>query len=92
MTDTETPAPKAKKPATAEQAAARKATRLVARALARAEGKDGEGDFKTLWETKKTDYAIQARKLVRALTKEGVALSVAEGGRKKGKRGKKAEA
>lgn len=96
MTDTETPAPKAKKQATPEQQAARRASRLVARALARAEGKPGDKDFKTRWTAKKADYAAEARKLVRALTKEGVVLSVSEGAKKgkagKGGKGKKAAA
>ena len=91
MTDTETPAPKPKKQATPEQQAARKASRFVARALARTDGKAGEKDFKTRWASKKADYTAEARKLVRALTKEGVALSVTEGAKKgKGGKGKKA--
>ncbi|WP_375287430.1 hypothetical protein [Sphingomonas sp.] len=93
MTDTETaaPAPKPKKPATPEQQAARKASRFVARALARADGKPGDKEFKTRWASKKADYTTEARKLVRALTKEGVALSVTEGAKKgKGGKGKKA--
>ena len=87
MTDSETPAPKAKKQVTPEQLAARRASRFVARALARADGKAGDKDFKARWTAKKADYTAEARKLVRAMTKEGVTLSVAEGA-KAGKRGK----
>lgn len=85
MTDTAAEAPKVKKPATPEQAAARQATRSVARALARLEGKPGDDDFKARWNEKKADYTTEARKLVRALTKEGITLAAGEGGRGKGK-------
>lgn len=83
MTDTE--AAKPKKQVTPEQQAARKATRSVARALARTESKAGETEFKATWDEKKSHYTGEARKLVRALAREGLTITAAEGGKLKGK-------
>lgn len=83
MTDIE--AAKPKKQATPEQLAARKTTRSVARALARTESKAGETEFKATWDAKKAHYTTEARKLVRAFAREGLAVTAAESGKVKGK-------
>lgn len=89
MTDTETPKPK--KTRTPEQKAAAMSTRSVARALARMEGKATPAELKTRWEEKKKDYTAQAKKLVKALARESIELTVvprpkkAKGEKAKGK-------
>ena len=103
MTDTEAtasePATKVKKEKTPEQKAQSHATRVVARALSKLEEGTSE-EQKTRWSEGKTKYTSDARKLVRALGKSGVAMQLDEtktakakraaGGRTGGKKGKKA--
>ena len=83
MTDTEATAPKPEK--TPEQEAQRQATRVLAKALSRIE--DGTPEEKKARLTdNKAKYSGDARKLIKALTKEGIAFSVNEAASTKAKR------
>lgn len=96
MTDTEATDPKAE--ATPEQKAQRHAARVIARALSKLEQGTPE-EQKERWTENKTKYTGEARKLVRAMTKDGLTLQLdetktakAKRGPGGGKRGKKAGA
>ena len=85
MTDTEATAPKAKAEKTPEQEAQRQATRMLAKALSRLE--DGTPvEKKARLTENKTKYSADARKLVKALTKEGISFTVNEAATTKAKR------
>ena len=91
MTDTEATADTAegtadKAEATPEQKAQRQAARTIARALSKLEEGTPE-EQKARWSEKKTEYGTQARRLVRALVKDGITFKVDEDAPKKGKRG-----
>ncbi len=85
MTDTEATAPEAKAEKTPEQEAQRHATRVLAKALSRLEDGTSE-EKKARFTENKTKYSGDARKLVKALTKEGVSFSVDETATSKAKR------
>lgn len=83
MTDTEATAAKAEK--TPEQEAQRHATRILARALSKLEEGTPE-EQKARRSENKAKYSANSRKLIKALTKEGISFSVDPAASSKAKR------
>ncbi len=88
MTDTEATAPKQKAEKTPEQEAQRHVTRVLAKALSRMEEGTAEEQKARLTENK-AKYTADARKLVKALTKDGVSFTVNDAETSKAKRAAK---
>lgn len=86
MTDTEATAKKAISPERKEQ---NKTTRLLARSMARLDHDGTREEFAAKWEESKTEYLAEAKKLTKALAREGVTLVP---GPKPERKGKKADA
>lgn len=61
-------------PDDADKAAERALLRPVGRALCRMDGAGG-AEMKARWTEKRTEYLQQARKLIRSMGKEGLAIS-----------------
>lgn len=84
MTDTEATADKPE--ATPEQAAQRASIKAMARALMKLEGNGSREELKARWDEGKSKYTGDARKLVKALARDGVTLTVNEEDSAKAKR------
>lgn len=84
MTDTEVKAPKPE--STPEQKMQRQVSRTLAKALSKLEGKGTPEETKARWSEGKTKFTADARKLVKALTREGISFQVNEEGTTKAKR------
>lgn len=87
MTDTAATAPKPEK--TPEQEAQRHVARVLSRALSKLEDGTPE-EKKARMSENKTKYSGDARKLVKALTKEGISFSVDEAASKTKRAARKA--
>ena len=87
MTDTEATAAKPEK--TPEQEAQRQATRARAKALSRIEDGTPEEKKARLSENK-TKYSGDARKLIKAMTKDGISFSVEDAASKANSKAKRA--